>query len=184
MAAELYTERLWLRPWRASDRAPFAAMNADPEVMRYFPATLTRAESDAFVDQVEAELEQRGWGWWALEERSTQTFIGFSGLLLIKFEEHFTPAIEIGWRLARQAWGHGYATEAARAVAAFAFETLELDELVSFTTVANERSQAVMRRLGMIRDPAGDFDHPRLPAESPLRRHVLYRLRTPLVERS
>jgi RimJ/RimL family protein N-acetyltransferase len=174
------TNRLLLRGWRASDRAPFAALNADPEVMRYFPAPLSREESDALVDRIEARFEEDGWGLWALEERTTGAFIGFTGLARPGFEAHFTPAIEVGWRLARPAWRNGYATEAARACAAFAFEELSVGELVSFTAVGNARSRAVMERLGMTRDPAQDFDHPALPAGHALRRHVLYRLaRTP-----
>ena len=160
----------------AADREPFAAMNADPEVMEHFPAPLTRDESDALVDRIEAGFDEQGWGLWALEERESGAFLGFTGLNRPGFDAHFTPAVEIGWRLARPAWGRGYASEAARAAAAFAFETLALDELVSFTAVANVRSQRVMQRIGMTRDPADDFDHPALPAGHPLRRHVLYRL--------
>jgi ribosomal-protein-alanine N-acetyltransferase len=175
--AELRTDRLLLRHWRESDRAPFAALNADPEVMLHFPAPMSREESDALVDVIAAGMERDGWGWWALEVRDTGAFIGFTGLKAVTFEAHFTPAVEIGWRLAREAWGYGYATEAARAAARFGFENLGLDEIVSFTAVANAPSRAVMERLGMTHDPGGDFDHPRVPEGSPLRRHVLYRLR-------
>jgi ribosomal-protein-alanine N-acetyltransferase len=174
---ELCTPRLLLRHWREEDRAPWAAMNADPAVMEHFPATLTRTEADAWIDRVGRDLETRGWGLWALEELATGRFLGFTGLNVPRFEARFTPAVEIGWRLRRDAWGSGFATEAARGVLAVAFEDLGLPELVSFTAVPNERSQAVMRRIGMTRDPADDFDHPSLPADSPLRRHVLYRLR-------
>jgi RimJ/RimL family protein N-acetyltransferase len=178
--AELRTERLLLRPWRAEDRAPFAALNADPEVMRWFPATMSLQESDAFVDRIELGFEHDdGWGLWALELQATGSFIGYTGLARVNFEAAFAPAVEIGWRLARGAWGHGYASEAARAAAAFAFDTLALDVLVSFTAVGNERSRSVMRRIGMTHDHAGDFDHPRLPEGHPLRRHVLYRLPAP-----
>jgi ribosomal-protein-alanine N-acetyltransferase len=177
--AGLRTERLWLRRWRASDRAPFAALNADPVVMQYFPASLSRAESDELIDRIEAEFERDGWGLWALEERHTREFLGFTGLAHASFEAHFTPAIEIGWRLAHAAWGRGYATEAARRAATFAFETLTLDELVSFTAVGNLRSRAVMQRLGMTHDPREDFDHPRVREGHDLRRHVLYRLPGP-----
>lgn len=176
---ELCTSRLLLRHWREEDRAPWAAMNADPEVMQHFPATLTAEQSDAFVDGVGATLEERGWGLWAVEEIATGRFLGFTGLNVPRFEAHFTPAVEIGWRLRRDAWGSGFATEAARGVLTVAFDDLELDELVSFTAVPNERSQAVMRRIGMTHDPADDFDHPLLDAGSPLRRHVLHRLRRP-----
>jgi ribosomal-protein-alanine N-acetyltransferase len=173
----LQTERLLMRRWQRSDREPFAELNADPEVMRHFPAVLSRAQSDGFVERIEAGFEAHGYGLWALEVLDTGTFIGFTGLQWIPFEAHFTPAVEVGWRLARPAWGHGYATEAARAAVRFAFEEAGLPDLVSMTIPANVRSQAVMRRLGMTRDPADDFDHPQLPADHPYRRHVLYRLR-------
>jgi len=164
------TPRLILRRWRESDRAPFAAMNADPRVMEFFPATLTREESDSLVDRAEAALERQGFGTLAAELRATGDFIGYIGLAVPSFEAHFTPCVEIGWRLAAAHWGRGYATEGARAV---------LDrwtgDLVSFTTAANVRSRRVMEQLGFTRDPAEDFDHPRIPEGHPLRRHVLYR---------
>jgi RimJ/RimL family protein N-acetyltransferase len=172
----LRTDRLSLRRWRLADRAPFAALNADPEVMRWFPATLSRRESDELADRIEAGFERDGWGLWALEERASGRFVGFTGLARPGFEAHFAPAVEIGWRLARDAWGRGYATEAAGAATTFAFEVAGLDTLVSFTAEGNARSRAVMRRLGMRHDPAEDFDHPGLPPGHPLRRHVLYRL--------
>jgi ribosomal-protein-alanine N-acetyltransferase len=175
--AELRTDRLLLRHWRESDRAPFAALNADREVMRHFPAAMSREESDALADVIASDLDRDGWGWWALELQSTGAFIGFTGLRRVGFEASFTPAVEIGWRLAREAWGHGYATEAAGAAVRYGFEELGLGEIVSFTAVANAPSRAVMERLGMTHDAAGDFDHPRVPEGSPLRRHVLYRLR-------
>ena len=176
---EFCTSRLILRHWREEDRQPWAELGADPEVMQHFPKTLTREESDAFVDGVGAALEERGWGLWSVEERETGRFLGFTGLNVPHFEARFTPAVEIGWRLRRDAWGSGFATEAARGVLTVAFDDLELPEVVSFTAVPNERSQAVMRRLGMTHDPAEDFDHPVLAEDSPLRRHVLYRLRRP-----
>lgn len=172
----IHTERLVLRRWLEADRAPFAAMNADPEVMAHFPAPLSRAESDAFVDRIEAALDEYGFGLWALEVRSTGAFIGFTGLAVPSFDAAFTPAVEIGWRLRRGAWGKGYATEAARAALDAAFGQFGLPEVVSFTSTVNERSQAVMRRLGMTHDPAEDFGHPRVPPGSPLRHHVLYRM--------
>lgn len=175
--AELRTDRLLLRHWRDGDREPFAALNADPEVMRHFPAPMSREDSDAFADLIAADIERDGWGWWALEVRGTGAFVGFTGLRRVGFEAHFTPAVEIGWRLARGAWGFGYATEAARAAARFGLEDLGLEEIVSFTVAGNTRSRAVMERLGMTHDAGGDFDHPRVPEDSPLRRHVLYRLR-------
>lgn len=176
---EFCTPRLLLRHWLEEDRAPFAAMGADAEVMEHFPARLSQAESDAFVDRVGADLERRGWGLWALEELATGRFLGFTGLALPGFDAHFTPATEIGWRLSRDAWGRGFASEAARGVLAVAFDDLELPGVVSFTTTANVRSQSVMKRIGMRRDPADDFEHPRIPEGSPHRQHVLYRLRRP-----
>jgi RimJ/RimL family protein N-acetyltransferase len=169
------TERLLLRRWRDDDRAAFAAMNADPDVMEHFPGLMTAEQTDAFLLRVEQLFAEQRFGVWALEVIDTGQFVGFAGLLAPRFEAHFTPAVEIGWRLARHAWGHGYATEAARAAVDYGFTTLGLDEIVSFTTTTNLRSQAVMQRLGMTHDPADDFDHPLLP-DWPHRRHVLYRL--------
>jgi ribosomal-protein-alanine N-acetyltransferase len=170
------TPRLLLRRWRASDREPFAALNADPEVMRYFRGTLDRGESDAFADRIEAQFDELGFGLWAVELRADGRFIGFTGLARHTFAAPFTPCIEVGWRLARDAWGVGYATEAAWAALAVGFGTAGLDEIVSMTTGTNGRSRAVMERLGMTHDPADDFDHPRLPEGHPLRPHVLYRI--------
>jgi RimJ/RimL family protein N-acetyltransferase len=170
------TERLVLRRWLPRDRGPFAAMNADPEVMAHFPALLSREASDALVERIEAGFDQHGFGLWAVEVRSAGAFIGFTGLAVPGFEAAFMPAVEIGWRLQRSAWGQGYATEAARAALAVAFDEIGLREVVSFTSTVNERSRAVMHRLGMAHDPADDFDHPRVPPGSTLRRHVLYRL--------
>ncbi|PSK81210.1 ribosomal-protein-alanine N-acetyltransferase [Murinocardiopsis flavida] len=171
----LHTDRLLLRPWYPADRDAFAELNADPAVMEHFPDTLDRAASDAMAERIGAAIARAGWGFWAVEERDSGTFIGFTGLAPVTFDTHFTPAVEIGWRLARSAWGKGFATEAATAALGFAFGTLDLDEVVSFTPVGNRRSRAVMERLNMTRDPRDDFDHPRLPAGHPLRRHVLYR---------
>jgi len=173
---ELRTPRLLLRQWRQADLEPFAALNADPEVMRYFPAPLGRAESDALAERAQETIVSQGWGWWALEVIDAAPFVGFVGLSEPRFSAHFTPAIEIGWRLAREHWSNGYATEGARAAVAFGFRELDLDEIVSLTTVANERSRRVMERLGMTHDAAEDFDHPGLARDDPLRRHVLYRL--------
>jgi RimJ/RimL family protein N-acetyltransferase len=178
----LHTERLVLRPWQRSDRAPFADLNADPEVMQYFPSTLRPEQSDELVDRIDAAFDrQGGWGLWACEERATGRFLGFTGLSTVTFTAAFTPATEVGWRLRRGAWGHGYATEAARAALAFAFaaDGLGLPEVVSFTAETNLRSRAVMRRLGMHHDPADEFNHPALPEGHPLRRHVLYRAERP-----
>jgi len=175
VADSIRTERLVLRRWREEDKEPFAALNADPVVMEHFPATLTREESDALVERIEAGFDEHGFGWWAVE--ADGEFIGFTGLSVPRFTAHFTPCVEIGWRLARSAWGRGFATEAARASLEDGFGRAGLIEVVSFTAVPNVRSQAVMRRLGMTHDPAEDFDHPALPEGHPLRRHVLYRIR-------
>jgi ribosomal-protein-alanine N-acetyltransferase len=173
--AHLRTDRLLLRGWTAADRAPFAALNADPEVMAHFPATLTRGQSDAMVDQVRAGLAERGWGLWAAELRESREFIGFVGLTPAPDDAPAAPATEIGWRIARPFWGRGLAPEAARAAADFGFTQAGLPELVSFTTAANTKSQRVMQKIGMTRDPAEDFVNTRIPgwARAP---HVIYRL--------
>jgi RimJ/RimL family protein N-acetyltransferase len=177
-APVLRTERLILRGWTQDDREAFAEMNADPRVMEHFPGLMSRAESDAFVERIEAQFGDRGFGLWAIEVAGGAPFVGFTGLLVPRFEAHFTPAVEVGWRLAAGAWGNGYATEAARAAVDFAFGPAGLDAIVSFTVPANTRSRRVMERIGMTHDPADDFDHPLLPG-SPLQRHVLYRLARP-----
>ena len=174
---ELRTERLLLRGWRESDRQPFATMNADPAVVEFLNGSLTREQSDAMVDRVEASWALKGYGLWAVQVVDGPEFIGYVGLWDALFEAPFTPAIEVGWRLARCAWGRGFASEAARAALRYACETLDLPEVVSFTAATNLRSRAVMGRIGMTRDLAGDFDHPSVPVGSPLRPHVLYRLR-------
>jgi len=173
---ELRTERLLMRRWRESDREPFAALNADPEVMEHFPAPLTREQSDAFVDRVERHFAEHGFSLWAVEVVSSGSFAGFVGLLVPRFPAHFTPTVEVGWRLARPYWGHGYATEAALAALTFGFQERRLEEIVSFTVPDNLRSRRVMERLGMTGDPADDFEHPALPEGHRLRPHVLYRL--------
>jgi ribosomal-protein-alanine N-acetyltransferase len=172
----LHTERLTLRRWRDTDREPFAALNADPVVMERLTTTLGRSESDAMIESIEASFEERGFGLWAVEVLGGRPCIGFVGLDVPGFEAEFTPCVEVGWRLARDAWGYGYATEAARAAIADGFTRVELDEIVSFTTPGHTRSRAVMARLGMTHDPADDFGHPRLPEDHRLHRHVLYRL--------
>ena len=174
---EPVTPRLILRQWRDTDREPLAALNADLVVMEHFPAPLTRAESDAMVDRHTAGIDADGYGHWAVEVRDAGEFIGFVGLAQPSFEAAFTPCTEIGWRLARSAWGRGYATEAARAALNVAFGPVGLDEVLSWTFEGNLPSRAVMERLGMTRDPADDFDHPRLPEGDRVRRHVLYRIR-------
>lgn len=175
----LRTPRLLLRRWRDDDREPFAALNADPVVMEHFPSTLDRPASDAAVERFEAHLEASGWGLWAVEVVDGAPFVGFVGLAPATFEAPFTPAVEVGWRLARRWWGQGIATEAAQAAVADGFERLGLEEIVSFTARGNLRSRRVMERLGMVRDPDGDFEHPNVPVGSPVRSHVLYRLRRP-----
>jgi ribosomal-protein-alanine N-acetyltransferase len=175
----LVTQRLRLRPWRDSDLEPFAALNADPKVMRHFPETLDRAASNALVGRIEAHFERHGFGPWVVEVPGITDFAGFVGLMVPTFEAHFTPCIEIGWRLARVHWGKGYATEAAAAALDYAFDVLQADEVVAITVPANRPSRAVMERLGMTHDPADDFDHPNLPIGHALQRHVLYRKRRP-----
>ena len=175
----LQTDRLILRRWRASDRAPFAHLNHDSRVMEFFPSPLSPEESAHFIDRIEAHFDHHGFGLWAAELRSTREFIGYIGLAVPRFESAFTPCVEIGWRIAFAYWGRGLATEGARAAVRFAFEDLALQELVSFTVPANLRSRRVMEKLGMARNPAEDFDHPLLPLGHSLRAHVLYRLVNP-----
>lgn len=170
------TERLILRHWRNSDREPFAEMNADPRVMEFMPALLTRAESDAMVDRIEAHFRRYGFGLCAVELREDCSFAGFVGLAVPSFHAHFTPCVEIGWRLPATLWGRGLAAEGAKRMAQCASENLDLNDLVSFTVPANIRSRRVMEKLGMTRQAADDFDHPGLPEGHPLRKHVLYRL--------
>jgi RimJ/RimL family protein N-acetyltransferase len=176
------TERLVLRRWRPSDIEPFLVLNNDPRVLEFLPGPLDRERCEAFVARAEATFDARGFGRWAVEVRadgdsSTAECIGFVGIDAPAIETAFTPCVEIGWRLSAEHWGRGYATEAARAALAFGFETVGLEEIVSFTVPANLRSRAVMERIGMQRDLEGDFDHPSLPSGHPLRPHVLYRAR-------
>ncbi|GAA1592183.1 GNAT family N-acetyltransferase [Kribbella sancticallisti] len=173
---ELTTDRMLLRQWKDSDYEPFAALNADPAVTEHFAGPLTREASDAMIDRVRVAIDERGYGFWALEVIETGRFIGFTGLSVPNFEAHFLPAVEVGWRLAKDAWGNGFATEAARASLAYAFGPAGLDEVVSFTTTTNTPSQRVMERIGMTHDEADDFDHPRLEKGHRLERHVLYRI--------
>lgn len=173
---ELATDRLVLRRWRADDLEPFAAVNADPVVMEHFPAPLTRQQSDAVVTRIEERFERDGFGWWAVEVAATGELAGFVGLAPVDFEAHFTPAVEVGWRLGRAHWGRGYAVEAARAALDDAARRCGVHDVVSFTALPNLRSQRVMQKLGMTRNPREDFDHPKLAPGHPLRRHVLYRL--------
>lgn len=172
----LSSDRLRLRRWRDEDREAFAAMNADARVMEFYRSPLTRADSDTLFDRIQAHFSERGFGLWAIEIPSIAPFIGFTGLTVALFSAPFTPCVEVGWRLSFEHWGHGYATEAARLAIGYGFGTLALSEVVSFTSATNQRSRAVMERLGMHRDPADDFDNPGIAEGHPLRRHVLYRL--------
>jgi len=171
----LETPRLHLRQWRETDFAPFAALNADPQVMAHFPAPLDKTESDALAARCRDLIAAQGWGFWATETKASGEFIGFVGLHRPTAELPFSPCVEIGWRLARPFWQQGYASEAAGAALAFAFDHLALAEVVAFTSLGNRRSQAVMERLGM-RRAAGSFQHPALPVGHALREHCLYRL--------
>lgn len=175
--AQIETDRLLLRTWRAADREPFALMNQDPAVMEYFPAVLSRNESDALADRIKDHFARHGFGLWAAELRGSGEFIGFVGLSVPRFEAAFMPCVEVGWRLRRSFWGQGLASEGARAAVQFAFDGLLLKEVASFTVPANLRSRRVMEKLGMSHDPADDFDHPLIAEGHPMRRHVLYRLR-------
>jgi RimJ/RimL family protein N-acetyltransferase len=175
----LLTPRLLLRPWQESDREPFQRMNADPRVMEFFAAPLSPEESDRTIDRVQAHIAEHRFGFFAAELRATGEFIGFVGMAHVPFEAHFTPCVEIGWRLAAAHWNRGLATEGARCCLRYAFQELALPEVVAFTAPANLRSRRVMEKLGMSRSPADDFQHPRLPEGHPLRPHVLYRVANP-----
>ena len=175
-APELVTERLRLRRWLPSDAQPFAELNADPRVMEYLSGPLSRADSDAMIERIEARFRENGFGFWALEIPGVAPLAGFVGLSVPRFEAHFTPCVEVGWRLAAAQWGQGYATEAARAALRFGFESLGLGAIVALTCTENLRSRRVMAKLGMRRDPRDDFEHPALPDGDPLRSHVLYRV--------
>jgi RimJ/RimL family protein N-acetyltransferase len=175
------TERLRLRRWRDVDREPFAALNADAVTMEFLPAPLTRGESDAFIDRIERTFAEAGLGLWAVETTLEGSFLGYVGLWPATFAAHFTPAVEVGWRLSSEQWGRGFATEAARAAVGDGFDRLGLDEIVSFTAADNRRSRRVMEKLGMTTDPDEDFDHPSLAVGHRLRRHALYRLRPGVV---
>ncbi len=175
---ELETPRLLLRQWQPSDLEPFAKLNADPMVMEHFPATRTLEETKAFVERIKETFDSRGYGLFATELQKTGAFIGFVGLMPAQFESHFTPCVEVGWRLAKEYWGRGYAPEAARRVLKFGFELIKLDEILSWTATSNTNSMRVMEKIGMRRDLRGDFDHPNIPDGHRLQRHVLYRLKS------
>lgn len=175
----LETERLILRHWQDEDYKPFAALNADPRVMEFMPECLPEEGSNFVADRFRRYLDENGFGLWALEEKQSGRFIGFTGIQAPRFEAHFTPCIEIGWRIACEFWGNGYAPEAAKAAVHHGFTVVGLKEIVSFTALDNLRSRRVMDKLGMARDLQGDFDHPNLDEGHRLRRHVLYRLAAP-----
>jgi len=172
---ELVTPRLLLRRWRPEDREPYARLSADPRVMEFFPAPLSREESDQKIERFERCFEEHGFGMWAVERRDAPGCIGCLGLLVVDFPAPFTPCVEIGWMLAAEHWGLGFATEGARESLRYGFTTLAIDEIFSFTAVANARSRRVMEKIDLHRDPADDFNHPKLAEGHPLRRHVLYR---------
>lgn len=172
----LTTPRLLLRPWRQSDRAPFAAINADPVVMEFFPSVLDVTQTEAMVDRIEAHFAKHSFGLWAVEIPTVTESAGFVGLCYPRFTASFTPCVEIGWRLGRKYWEQGYATEGARVALQYGFDVLGLAEILSFTSPLNQRSRRVMEKLGMKHDPSDDFDHPLVPEGHVLRRHVLYRV--------
>ncbi|WP_420421959.1 GNAT family N-acetyltransferase [Simkania sp.] len=176
-APTLETKRLLLRHWKTEDLLLFAEMNADPPVMEYFHKMLSPDESNQLAQKFQRELEEKEYGLWAVEVKNETSFIGFVGLHLQAFEAHFTPCIEIGWRLAHQYWGKGYAYEAASKVLAYAFETLKLEEIVAFTLPSNTPSRKLMEKLGMTYDPKDDFENSKLPQGHPMRPHVLYRMK-------
>jgi ribosomal-protein-alanine N-acetyltransferase len=176
---QIQTDRLILRRWREADLAPFAVLNSNPRVCQFLPGPLTREQSDDLASRIAANFDRYGFGLWAVEVLGGEPFIGFIGLSVPRFESHFMPCVEIGWRLSSDHWGHGYATEGARAVLAFAFDVAGLREIVSFTVPDNTRSRRVMAKVGMKHDPAEDFDHPFLAEGDRLRRHVLHRISRP-----
>jgi RimJ/RimL family protein N-acetyltransferase len=173
---EFETERLRMRQWRESDLAPFFALACDPQVMEFLLPLATRADSDAMVERIKTRIAENGWGLWAVEEKASGEFIGFTGLNVPAVALPFSPCVEIGWRFARRAWGKGFASEAARGALQVGFGQLGLEEIVAFTVAGNLRSAAVMERIGMKEDAAGVFDHPLVPEGHPLRQHRLYRL--------
>lgn len=175
---ELSTERLLMRQWKDQDLSAFAKLNSDSEVMEYFPNPLNREESDAMARKCKSLISERGWGFWAVEIKKSGEFAGFVGLHKPKATLPFSPCVEIGWRLLKNYWGYGYATEAAGEALKYSFEMLCLSEVVSFTTTSNCRSRAVMQRLGL-RNTHQNFDHPDLPEGHPLSEHVLYKITRP-----
>ena len=172
---KIETERLFLRQWQNSDFAPFAEMNSDERVMEFYPSTLSQQQSDKMASHCQSLIKERGWGFWALEEKKSNQFIGFTGLHIPTHDLPFSPCVEIGWRLSPSFWGQGLVTEAAKAALNAAFKTLDLDEIVSFASIGNVRSIAVMERINMVKEQ-GTFEHPALPVGHPFREHCLYRL--------
>ena len=175
MIGSIATERLILRQWKESDLFPFYRLNSDPEVMKFFPALLSREESDEFASEIRLRIEENGWGLWAVEERKSKKFIGFVGLNQPIIELPFSPCIEVGWRLAKEYWGKGYATEAGEKALEYAFVILAVNEVVSFTAAINSRSESVMQRLGLANSHS-NFNHPAVPPHSQLCEHVLYKI--------
>ena len=172
---QLQTKRLILRQWKKEDYEPFAKLNADPKVMEFFPSVLTKVQSDVMASTLKALISQNGWGFWVLEEKETGLFVGTLGLHEPSDDLAFLPCVEIGWRLSHEHWGKGYATEAGLEVLKFAFEVLDLEEVVSFTAVVNKRSSSLMERLGM-KNSYENFEHVALPKGHRLREHVLYKI--------
>ena len=173
---EIKTKRLLLRQWNKADLADFALLNSDPEVMEYLPKILNREESDNLADRIISLLSDNGWGFWAVETISNNSFIGFVGLHEPKYELPVKPCVEIGWRLSRKYWGNGYATEAGNAALEFAFKTLNLNNVYSFTSVANLKSESVMKRL-KLENQNKNFNHPSIPDDCQYREHVLYKIK-------
>ena len=173
---EIETDRLLLRQWRESDFKPFAAINVDERVMEFFPSLLSKEESDERANICKSLIAERGWGFWALEDKLSGQFIGFTGLHIPSYDLPFSPCVEIGWRLSPKFWGQGLVTEAAKSAMNVAFKKLNLDEIVSFSVKDNYRSLAVMERLGMVKQQA-NFEHPALPVGHKLREHVLYKIK-------
>lgn len=171
----LETERLWLRQWKSSDYSAFSVMCADPAVMRFYPAVLSKQESEKLVWALTATIDEQGWGFWAVELKATAEFIGFVGLRHQELALPDAPFVEIAWRVASTHWGKGYATEAANAALAFAFNELEAEAVYAFTALINQPSRKVMSRVGMT-DTQQDFDHPALAKDHPLARHCLYKI--------
>jgi [ribosomal protein S5]-alanine N-acetyltransferase len=171
----LSTERLGLRRWIDSDITPFAEMNADADVMEYFPKTLTYSETLEMVQRINLHFDKNNFGLFAVEDKITKEFIGFTGFSIPTFDSFFTPCVEIGWRYKKEKWGHGYATESAKACLKYGFDTLNFSKIVSFTSSANRKSINVMEKIGMAYE--ADFDHPRIEKNSILCRHVLYQIK-------